>query len=137
MVVVLAKKKRVGKEPSADSMFILTIGAIVTIVLIVSLTILALTTDRTKVTVQENVAGDAYQLSEPVIPEPGCMDSDNGKNYREKGYVATAARSSRHNDVCINGFILKEWFCQDGNPEYNYVNCNALLGLSCIDGRCK
>lgn len=71
-----------------------------------------------------------------------CVDSDNGKNYFEKGTTFELTDSYAYKDSC-NGNVLTEYFCSSGSRGSVTYNCpngcsngvcmKEVPGFSCVD----
>jgi eight-cysteine-cluster-containing protein len=71
--------------------------------------------------------------SEAKVAKPMCVDSDEGKNYHEKGYVFTG--ESKMWDHCNDDGTLTEKYCtEDGQIGVVKVSCPE--GGKCEDGIC-
>jgi hypothetical protein len=62
-----------------------------------------------------------------------CTDSDNGKNYLQKGTTANSSVSSE--DSCNNG-VLKEYSCSGTRVNFEYYDCKQNGYTNCLDGAC-
>jgi len=62
-----------------------------------------------------------------------CADTDNGKNYSQKGTTSLSDGTSK-TDICFIGMespILQEYYCENGSIQKETVSCDV-----CTDGVC-
>ncbi len=143
-----SSKKRTCKTKSLDmnrgGLYILAIVACVAVVCMFSVLNVGCTTD---------LSGQAYtgvaphnldlDLSEYPTDVDVCIESDDGDDPSDKGYVAGRVANDleeyNYDDFCMgnNGFeeycedcTLFEYYCEDGNLAWNLYN-----GVDCMDGR--
>lgn len=70
-----------------------------------------------------------------VAPLPPCIDSDAGASYDVPGAVTLSVdgEQSSHFDECVNGRLLREFFCGDlAALDEVFVDCPN----GCVDGAC-
>ena len=64
----------------------------------------------------------------------GCIDSDDGLNYEEKGTATYENRNYSYTDYCRTEFRLKEYYCfTDFKIKAKEQRCPN----GCQDGACK
>ena len=81
--------------------------------------------------------GTGYECSKGAcvkkVQDPGCTDSDNGKNYYSKGTTTVPGVSST--DSCNDAGLLNELYCNSANTiSVEKVSCPS--GYQCYDGSC-
>ncbi|HIE56142.1 MAG TPA: hypothetical protein EYP90_13370, partial [Chromatiaceae bacterium] len=67
------------------------------------------------------------------IVTPACSETDLGRDVLIAG-TTTLASGTEFQDNCVNGSTLMEFYCQDGNAEYEYMAYPA--AHECVDGEC-
>lgn len=65
--------------------------------------------------------------------EKPCADSDNGKEVFIFGTITKGKDS--FDDVCLSEMKLREYYCDDGEVEYEDITCPA--GNECVNGKCQ
>ena len=65
--------------------------------------------------------------------EKPCADSDNGKEVFIFGTITKGKDS--FDDVCLSEMKLREYYCADGEVEYEDITCPA--GNECVNGKCQ
>ncbi|MEK6954145.1 MAG: hypothetical protein AABX01_04000 [Candidatus Micrarchaeota archaeon] len=66
-------------------------------------------------------------------PPSTCVDSDDGKDYYEKGYIISGNEGG--DDVCESSAVLKEYLCNDERTIGGTIRYSCPYG--CSDGKCQ